>query len=149
MSEFKIYDTTYKKIKQIDCEGLKMDFEKLSKQEKEKVIEVCKELNKQQLDNFDSFLKKFFKLQMRNNVLENEREKFLESKTKQYNQIMNNCEDLYSELKLFVEEQEVYTEILIRTFNQVISNLRKKHKKNNKTTEELYKKLEHLKKVKK
>lgn len=126
-----------------------MDFEKLSKQDKEKVIEVCKELNKQQLDNFDSFLKKFFELQMRNNVLEHEREKFLESKNKQYNQIMNDCIDLYSELKLFVEEQEAYTEILIRTFNQVISNLRKKHKKNNKTTEELYKKLEHLKKVKK
>lgn len=126
-----------------------MDFEKLSKQDKEKVIEVCKELNKQQLDNFDSFLKKFFELQMRNNVLEHERKNFLESKNKQYNQIMNDFIDLYSELKLFVEEQEAYTEIVIRTFNQVISNLRKKHKKNNKTTEELYKKLEHLKKVKK
>lgn len=124
-----------------------MEFNDLSEEDKQKVLRICKEMNKQQFDNYFDWLDDYFKTKAENNVLRGKYERFKEQYGKKLDEatMRYNCAAI--EAKELAEFLENEAELFIRNMNSTISRLRKRIKLQKHTRETIKGKIEKYKKL--
>lgn len=125
-----------------------MNFINLSSEEQDKIIKIYDSLNQMQIDNFDSMLDSYFKLQKSVNLLEKEKADTAEKRNQAFHCKINEADRLLDDLSNTIEQYKCCIELEIRTLNQIIEELRKKHKRNKTTTSVLKHQLKQLRAAK-
>jgi hypothetical protein len=125
-----------------------MKFINLPPEEQDKVIKIYDSLNQMQIDNFDYMIDNYFKLQNRVNCLEKDKAETAEKRNQAFKEKTDEADRLIKDLNNTIEQYNICIELGIRTLNQIIEELRKRHKRNKVTTKVLKHQLEKLRAAK-